>query len=329
MANLTRRGVLGACAAAITVPLWSCATRKEEFVQRTVFCFDTVCTLGGAMLPRVLDQAEAQCARYEQLFSRTIATSDVARINAANGAWVEVDSLTAELVGLSLAYCEESQGLFDITVGAVSELWDFVEGVIPSKKSIDEAIKHVDWKKVEVRNNSIRLLDPNARIDLGGIAKGFIADKLIDLFVRNGATDAFVNLGGNVKVLGHSQKGEPWSIGVRDPRDNSGNSIVAKTNTTDGSLVTSGLYERSFERDGKRYWHILDPRTGYPVQTDLMSASIFSKKSIDGDGYTKPLFMLGQEEALAFVERRKGLEALLVKANNSIVTTNGARFELV
>ena len=319
------------CAACVTAPLWvaplsGCAGRPE-FVQRTFFNFDTVCTLGGAMGQDVLDEAQQMCGRYEQLFSRTIAASDIARINAAAGEAVEVDPETAELVKLALGYCEESGGLFDITIGAVSELWNFVEGVVPGEDAIADALPHVDWQGVSVANNTVRLKDPAARLDLGGIAKGYITDRLMELYVRRGVTDAFVNLGGNVAVMGRNSEGKPWSVGVRDPKDASGTRIVASITTTGGSLVTSGLYERAFEKDGRRYWHILDPRTGYPVQSGVVSASVYAQASIDGDGYTKPLFMMGEAEALAFAESREDVEALLVRADGSLAATRNAHFE--
>ena len=329
MANLSRRQLLRWVAALAVTPLWGCASRRAEFSQRTLFHFNTVCVLGGDVRQDTLDEAAELCERFEQLFSRTIATSDVARVNAARGEGVEVDSLTAELVARSLEYCEESGGLFDITIGAVSELWDFVEGVVPAPETVEAALPHVGWQGVEVRGNVVRLRDARARLDLGGIAKGFMADKLVEILRERGATSAFVNLGGNVKVWGNNQEGEPWSVGVRDPADSQNAKVVARLQTTDGSVVTSGLYERSFEKDGKRYWHILDPRTGYPVQSNVASASIFSTESIDGDGYTKPLFMLSSDEALAFVERHEGVQALLVDSDGTIATTSGSSFELL
>lgn len=311
MPHLTRREFVRAGALGALLPLLGCARGPRPFERRTFFRFDTVCSVGGAMDAQLLDDAEALCERAEQLFSRTIPTSDVGRINAAAGEPVEVDGQTAELVSRALRHCEDSDGLFDITIGAVSELWDFTQGVVPAGDAIASALPHVGWERVRVDGTTVRLEDPRARIDLGGIAKGFVTDKLIQLFVQHGVADAFVNLGGNVAVVGHNERGGPWVVGVRDPFDESGSRVVARVETTAGSLVTSGLYERSFERDGRRYWHILDPRTGYPVETDLVSASIFSAASIDGDGYTKPLFMLAPDDALAFAQSR-GLGALLV-----------------
>ena len=323
------RGAIGLCGLAAAGAVAGCATPASRFEKRTCFDFDTVCTMGADVSASAMDEAVALCDRCERLLSRTIPSSDVGRINAARGSAVEVDPLTAKLIERALSYCEESGGLFDITIGAVSELWDFTEGVVPSDESIARAVSHVSWQGVEVSGNSVRLRDPEARLDLGGIAKGYITDLVTDLLAQRGARSAFVNLGGNVKVLGTKQDGSPWSVGVRDPWDQSGQGVVARMSVTEGSLVTSGLYERSFERDGRRYWHILDPRTGYPVQTDVVSASVYAHDSIDGDGYTKPLFMLDEAEALAFVQGHEGLQALLVDSQGRATMTPEASFDLV
>ena len=305
-----------------------CASSSRELERRTCFNFDTVCVIGTDAGSKTLDEAVALCERYESLLSRTITTSDVSRINGAGGAPVEVDAITSDLIARALTYCEESGGLFDITIGAVSELWDFTNGIVPSDEAIEAALPHVGWEGVAVDGNKVTLRDPKARLDLGGIAKGYISDLLIDFLGNSGATSAFVNLGGNIKVLGPKEDGSPWVVGVRDPWDEGDQSVVARMSITEGSMVTSGLYERSFQKDGTRYWHILDPRTGWPVQTDIVSASINSYESIDGDGYTKPLFMLERHKALDFVQRHQGLQALLVDVEGNLWTTDDSDFEM-
>ena len=334
---VTRRAAIGAVAALPALFLAGCGAGQADpggaqqptELQTTVFCFDTVCTLRGVMGQDVLDEATALCERFEQLFSRTIESSDVGRINAAAGAPTKVDEKTAELITLALDYSRQSGGLFDITIGAVTSLWDFVEGVVPAPEDIERAVAHVDYSKVVVDGDEVTLLDPEARIDLGGIAKGFIADELIALFRERGVESAFVNLGGNVMVMGGKPDGTPWAIGVQDPASETGEAIIAKVSASDGSVVTSGLYERCFERDGKTYWHILDPRTGYPVETDVVGATVFSERSIDGDGLTKPLFMLGHDEALSFLEDHPGVQGLLVMRDGTTLMTPDSDFELV
>jgi thiamine biosynthesis lipoprotein len=167
--------------------------------------------------------------------------------------------------------------------------------------------------------------DPQAKLDVGGIAKGYIADSLMNGFRESGISSAYVNLGGNVAVLGPKEDGSPWRIGVRSPQQGS-DDVVATIESTGGSLVTSGLYERQFERDGTRYWHILDPRTGYPVESDIVSASVYAQQSIDGDGLTKPLFMLGADAALEFLGQYGGVEGLLIDGDGGQRKTPGSGF---
>lgn len=326
---ITRRQLVRAAIGLGALPVAGCArvTRGEQ-VQATLFHFDTVCVLGGVMSQDLLDEGIELCAKYEQMLSRTLPDSDVSRINAARGAPTEVDWCTADVIAKALSYCEASEGLFDITIGAVSELWDFTEGIVPSAEQIERALPHVGWECVDVTDSTVTLADPEARIDLGGIAKGYIADRLIELFERGGSTSAFVNLGGNVHVLGAKPYGTPWRIGVRDPEGESDEQVVAQVESTGGSVVTSGLYERSFELDGQRYWHILDPRTGWPVQTSIASASIYSRDSLDGDGYTKPLFMWGADRRQAFCAEHPELQVLLIDVDGNATMSDGATFQL-
>ena len=331
MMRVSRRAFL---ASLVLAPLWGCAGTAGEDVDETIqssfFCFDTACVIGGVMSQEVLDEAVARCQGFEGTLSRTIESSDVGRINTAGGKPVQVQPETAELIAAALDYCAQSEGLFDITIGAVSELWDFHEGVVPDDEAIQAALPHVGWQGVQVDLNAstVTLDDPAARLDLGGIAKGYVADVIIDQLAAVGVESGFVNLGGNVKVLGAKADGSPWNVGVRDPDDTSGERSVAVVRTEGGSIVTSGLYERQFEHEGKRYWHILDPRTGYPASSDIVSASLYTERSIDGDGFTKPLFMLGHDAALDFLEAH-GIDGLLIDGHGNITTTATSSFELM
>jgi thiamine biosynthesis lipoprotein len=234
------------------------------------------------------------------------------------------------LIARALAYGAESDGAFDITIGAVTRLWDFHEGVVPAPEQIAAALPHVDYRAVHVDEDActVTLGDPEAALDLGGIAKGFIADAILDELEDAGVTSAFVNLGGNVKVLGAKPDGSPWRVGVRDPESDAESArSIARVTLEGGSVVTSGLYERQFEQDGRRYWHILDPKTGYPVQTDLVSSSVLTESSLDGDAFATWMFLLGSEAALLLAESIPGLEALFVTEGGATSMTQGAHFE--
>ena len=294
----------------------------------TLFCFDTVVQLSALCSEELMDEAAARCEFFENAFSRTVEDSDVWNINHAGGEPVEVEPETAEVIEEALAFAEETDGLFDITIGAVSQLWDFDLGVKPDDAEIEEALAHVGWQGVSVEGTTVTLADPEAALDLGGIAKGYIADDLAGLFREGGCESACLSLGGNVYVLGASFDGDAWNVGVQDP-NREAEEVIATVEVEDASVVTSGLYERSFELDGTTYHHILDPATGYPVETDLASASVVSESSLDGDACSTILFLLGHDAALELLDGDDRLEGLLVDASGEVALSQGATFELV
>lgn len=307
------------------------------------YAFNTVITLqaygDAARCESAFEAARAACRTYERRLSRTLPHSDIARLNAAGGAAVEVHADTAELLQEALQYCADSEGCFDITMGSVVRLWNFHEGVIPDQWSIDAALAHVDWRAVEVWSEGAgagvgasadagtgagegvqwfaRIADAQAAVDAGGIAKGWIADKLTALLHEHGLTSFIVNLGGNVMASGSKPDGSPWRIGLQDPQNKGG--IVGAVAVRDASAVTSGVYERCFERDGRVYHHILDPRDGYPVRTDAYGATAVARRSIDAEGYSTTLVALGIERGSAFAREHPAiLSAYFVDAEGRI-----------
>ena len=187
--------------------------QTEEF-----FLFDTVNTITAPALdPDTMTAVKNACLRYEKLFSRFDEQSQLFRINNAHGAPVDVDSELAQFIETSLAYCEASNGLFDITMGSVTRLWNFKNGTIPAKDDVHAALEHVNWRGVHVTDSTVQLDDPDACLELGGIAKGYIADGVLDVLARHGVEHAIVNLGGNVAVMGGRPDGTPWQVGLRQP----------------------------------------------------------------------------------------------------------------
>lgn len=305
----------------------------QSEVSDTRFYFDTTCIVQGVMSASVLEGAFERCAFFQETLSAQEQGSDVDRINNAGGQPVDVSPETAEVVTKALEYCRASEGAFDITIGAASLLWDFKEGVVPSPEALAEAVKHIDYTQVQVSGTTVQLLDPQAKLDLGGVAKGYIADDLIDYLREQGVEHAFVNLGGNVKTLGTRPDGNPWRVGINDPNAavhslEGDESVMGMIESQGTSVVTSGLYERVFEQDGKRYWHILDPKTGYPVETDLAGATIVSDASIDGDGFTKPLFVHGIDYARQFFSEHPEFQGLLIDQDGQTWTSEGSSFVL-
>ena len=284
---------------ATVLALTSCSNSQELIpVSETRLLLDTVCTVtlydppDRAMLAGALDL----CAEYEEMFSRTIEGSDVWRINHAGGAPVAVSEQTIDIIQEAVDFCVYSGGCFDITVGRLCALWDFNGNpAVPSSNALAEARATVGYGNVHIDGSTVRLDNPQTWLDLGGIAKGYIADCIADFLREQGARSALIDLGGNIVTVGMKPGGEPWRIGVNDP--SSDNSAIIGSIGVDGdaSLVTSGIYERQFTENGVTYHHILDPETGMPAESDVASATIVSEASSVGDALSTIAILVGSE----------------------------------
>ena len=318
---ISRRDLMRGSACSVFALMLSGCTRPRtdapaaKPVTGSTFAFDTYCTFGvygDDTAPARLSDA---CAHFDALFDLYDEKSDIARINAAAGEAVRVHADTVDLLLAAKTYCEQADGLFDVTIGAVSTLWDFTEGVRPTPEAIADALPHVDWRCIEIDEETltVRLADPQAKLDLGGIAKGYVADRLCDLLRdETSATGAVLSLGGNIAFFGEKPDGGTWDAGIRDPNDPGGDTTVGTAHVAGGSLVTSGLYERTFELDGVTYWHILDPRTGMPVQTDVTSATVLSPSSTAADALSTTLFVAGSREGAAIADAHENTAAYFV-----------------
>lgn len=295
-------------------------------ITRSFAAFDTTVAVDlwgdGADCVRAAIEIERLCRRFESLFSRTLSTSDVGRVNSASGSWVQVDPCTVSLVRSALGYCERSQGAFDITIGPAAQAWDFKRGVVPDANVLAAAVDLIDWTAVEVdeQGSRVRLARPGMMMDLGGIAKGWMADRIVEAVAppRYGVSGLIVDLGGNIAVSGAKPDGSAWVVGVKDPFDRA--RPAASISLEAGSVVTSGTYERSFEREGLLYHHVLDPKTGWPVRTDLASASLVCSRSIDAEGFSTTVLALGGRRGADFAKRQPEIEhACLIGADRELM----------
>ena len=276
-----------------------------------------------------------RCVFFERTLSRTRSTSDISRAHACAPNPVDVSRETVELVELARGYCERSRGCFDITMGTVTRLWDFHNAVVPHRLQLSRALGHVGVSRVRTSctgdSHTLAIDDPETVLDLGGVAKGYIADDLAALLRAHGCARFVINLGGNVLVSGGRpadpasrpavRAGDPWRIGVLNPRDQRHYRAIVRVE--DASVVTSGIAERACTRGGRTYHHILDPRTGMPAQTDCASATIVAPHSMDCDGYSTTVLMLGMEEGLEFAEETPGVEAVLIGRDDEVSWTAG------
>ncbi len=277
----------------------------------------------------IFDGAWKLCNKLEKTLSRTIDTSDVGKINSANGEWVEVSDTTIEVLERSIYYAELSGGAFDVSIGGVSSLWDFYaeDPKLPDQTELSEAVSHVDYRNIEIDGNNVRLLDPSAQIDLGGIAKGYIADRLTTYLESEGVTSGIINLGGNAVVIGSKPDNSKFVVGVEKPYSDR-TELIGSIECTDKTVVTSGVFEREFEIDGKIYHHILSVENGYPVDTDLNCVTLIADKgrSMDADALSTICLMLGSEAGKEFIETQDGIEAVFCLVSGEIITTDGANF---
>ena len=232
---------------------------------------------------------------------------------------VTVDQETADLIKTALHYGDLSDGKFDITIAPLSELWNFGhnDGQIPDPAAIEEARSHVNYKNVKVDGTTVQLLDPKAAIDLGAIAKGYIADQLKEYLESAGIKHGLISLGGNTVAIGEKPDGSPFKIGVQKPFAEQ-NDILTSLDIRNQSVVSSGTYERYFEKDGKIYHHILNPFTGYPYETHLQQVTIISDASVDGDALSTTCFALGLENGSKLIKSLDGIEAIFVTDDGNI-----------
>ena len=319
-----------AITATLLFGLCGCTPKTATYSNNNIY-FDTIVTLTVYDPDHVeyMQDCFDMAAEYENMFSRTIEGSDIYKINHANGEFVEVSDETIELLEIGLKYCKLSEGKFDITVGALSDTWNFKEneGVIPDSENIQSALETVGYENIQIDGNKVALTNPNTMIDLGGIAKGYIADKMKEYLVEKGVSSAIINLGGNVLLVGSKTDGTKYTIGIQKPFEETGAALGA-VDIQDCSLVSSGVYERYFELDGKIYHHILNTDTGYPVENGLYGVTIISEKSVDGDALSTTVFALGLEDGMKLIESLDNTEAIFITDEMETVTSSGVGRDL-
>lgn len=300
-----------------TLSLKGCFSKT---LSRTFFAADTVCTItlydGDE---EALDGAVDLCSSLANKLNCKDENSEVGKLNKEKSAPTPSDDLLNIIVS-ALYYCDKSDGVFDITVKPLSDLWDFKNGKIPTDAQIKSALEKVHYRNLVIRNNSITLKN-NAELDFGAIAKGYIANNVSDFLVKNGVKSAIINLGGNVTVIGENG-GENFNIGIQKPFDEGNAALIS---CSDMSVVTSGIYQRYFEKDGKIYHHLLNTKTGKPAQNNLYSVTIISPSAITADALSTLCFLLGIEKGMELLEDFENTEAVFIDENNQLHLTSGLK----
>ncbi|MDD3277449.1 MAG: FAD:protein FMN transferase [Lachnospiraceae bacterium] len=281
------------------------ASDSPSLVSRQGFYFDTSITISVASddAEQILDDCMKLCGEKELIFSRTLENSELYQVNHRTQNTLNVSGELAEVIQTGISFYELSDGMLDITMAPVCDLWDFKSEspVLPPKDKIVEALTHVDGSAVHISGTQLSFDRDDIQIDLGALAKGYIADCLKSFLKDQGVVSAQINLGGNVLLVGSKPDGSAWKVGIQKPFADRG-TVEQVLEITDQSVVSSGIYEREFELDGVQYYHILDPHTGYPVQTDLAQATIVSDSSLLGDAYSTTCVLLGHEKAKSLTD---------------------------
>ncbi len=328
--------------------LAGCKTTGDSPVSLTHFCFNTVIKItiyeyaGESDEKDIINECFGLCNHFEKLFSKTIDESDISCINQSKGKPCQVNHVVSDIINDSLEYSKLSDGAFDISIGALTKLWNMNSDSpsVPSEKEIKNTLKHVNYKNIRCDDEEVYLLDKNMKLDLGSIVKGFVADKLKSYMTAEGVSSAIIDLGGNILTIGNKPDGTDFIIGIKNPFYNNkdiqpknslktinynanNDEYCAKLAIRDKSVVTSGIYERYFKENGKIYHHILDTKTGYPIENELVSVTILSASSEDGDALSTTAFALGLDKGISLINKTDKTEAIFITRDGQLHLTNG------
>lgn len=295
----------------VLLALCGCGGTPENTDTR--FLLDTFVTLSGDCSPETLAEAFEVCTEYEKLLSRTAEGSDVSLINSTNGN-VKISEHTAKIIQRAIYYGDISGGAFDITLYPVNILWDFNKKIVPERSEIAEALQNVDYQSISLNGDQVNT--NGKRIDLGGIAKGYIADRIAEFLKENGTENGMINSGSTIVIFGKER-----TVKIRKPFTE--DEYSAELTVKNRSVSTSGIYERYIEQDGKIYHHILDPETGYGAETDLSCATVICENALDGDALSTVCILLGRDKAAELIESTPDTEAVFIDRSGELSFTSG------
>lgn len=301
-------------------------TQGDQVATKELFAMDTYMTLTayGDKGEEAVDQAAEEIKRLDKALSTGDANSQVSKLNANGGGSLTED--TQYLLKKSMELYDSTGGLFDIAIYPVMEAWGFPtqDYKVPDKNELEDLLSLADVSKIQYNEEeaAVKFEQEGMKIDFGGIAKGYTSSRIMKIYEDLGVTSGLVNLGGNVQALGSKTDGSKWKVGIQDPEGKE--DYIGTLSIKDQAVITSGGYERYFEEAGKTYHHIIDPRTGYPAESGLLSVTIVSSDGTLADGLSTSLFIMGKDEAIDYWrDHSEEFDGILETEDGSLYVTEG------
>ena len=324
--------------------LYNKKIKQKEIFERCFFSLGTFCSIKifpsernvsiynnnlEDKMNEILEGVENLALAFDDKFSMFKEDSEVSEINRNSGKHpIKVSGETYFLIKKAVEFCEISDGGMDITIGPLSKLWkeSIKNESIPDVSRLESAKALVDFRKIRMYEGSTSILLElkGMELDLGSIAKGYCADLIRDYLEKWQIEKGIINLGGNIVVMGSDEDNKLWKVGIQQP-ELAREDYLGYLELEDSSIVTSGDYERYFEKDGKRLHHIIDPRTSWPSNSEIASVTVISKSSMDGDGLTTSAFMVGLEKAKEIINGLDSVEYIIVNKNKKIYVSEGIK----
>lgn len=305
----------------IALVLTGCTGRAED-ASSQFFAMDTVMSISayGENSQAAVDEGVALIYGLEELLSVTDENSEIWAVNHSGGQWVTLSPDTLELLQMGIALAEETAGAIDPTIYPAMTAWGFTTGdyQVPSGETLDALLPLIDYSAIEldVENAAVRIPE-GVQLDLGALAKGYTSDLVAE--VLREMDYGVLSLGGNAYLIGEKPDGAPWRVGIQDPE---GDGYLAVISPDGGNaVITSGGYQRYFEEDGATYWHILDPETASPVDSDLISVTVIGENGLVCDGLSTALFVMGLEEACDYWREHRNFDMVLIGDQGTIYVT--------
>lgn len=317
---------------AVLILLASCDSTESKLIRRTQFIMGTLVEITLSeddtdKTQQAIDRAFDEMSRLESLMSTHLPDSEISKLNQQAGkGYTRLSPEVLNVLQSAIVWGQQTGGAFDISIGPLVKLWRFEDEkpTVPSPALIQQAVQAVDYKNIHIDDVMVRLNKPGMELHLGAIAKGYAVDRAMAVLKNNGIQNAMINAGGDLTVIGTRALNKPWKIGLQHPRKPE--QLIASFNLAEGSVATSGDYQRYFLHDKKRYHHILNPDNGKPAR-GLISATVITAKTMDADALATGVFVMGAEKGMQLIESLAGAEAMLILESGEALLSKNLQSE--